>query len=96
MDSEVTTASTPPPTSQLIPDYPISFDAWKEFEADISLDIDNLTGLLRPLEELQSVFSLQRDGLRVDELSFDDGVNGSVAMSGSLVDKIRHPISISH
>ncbi len=91
MDSEVTTASTPPPTSQLIPDYPISFDAWKEFEADISLDIDNLTGLLRPLEELQSVFSLQRDGLRVDELSFDDGVNGSVAMSGSLVDQDKTP-----
>ena len=91
MDSEVTTASTPPPTSQLIPDYPISFDAWKEFEADISLDIDNLTGLLRPLEDLQSAFSLQRDGLRVDELAFDDGVNGSVALAGSLLDQDNTP-----
>jgi uncharacterized protein involved in outer membrane biogenesis len=85
MPSEIAPASPTPPVSQLIPDYPISFDAWKGFEADISLDIDNLTGLVRPLEDLQSAFSLQRDGLRVDELSFDDGVAGSVSLSGSLL-----------
>jgi hypothetical protein len=34
---------------------------------------------------------LQRDGLRVDELAFDDGVNGSVALSGSLVDQDNTP-----
>jgi hypothetical protein len=90
-DSEIAPDSAPPPTGQLIPDYPISFDAWQEFEADISLDIDNLTGLLRPLEDIQSAFSLQRDGLRVDELAFDDGVNGSVALSGSLVDQDNTP-----
>ena len=91
MDTEVTTASTPPPTSQLIPDYPISFAAWKTFEADITLDIDSLTGLMRPLEDLQSAFSLQRDGFRVDELAFDDGVNGSVALAGSLLDQDNTP-----
>ena len=91
MDSEVKTASTPPLTSQLIPDYPISFAAWKTFEADITLDIDSLTGLMRPLEDLQSAFSLQRDGLRVDELAFDDGVNGSVALAGSLLDQDNTP-----
>ncbi|MDA8679474.1 AsmA family protein [Luminiphilus sp.] len=85
MPSEIAPASPTPPVAQLIPDYPISFDAWKGFEADISLDIDNLTGLVRPLEDLQSAFSLQRDGLRVDELSFDDGVAGSVSLSGSLL-----------
>ena len=90
-DSEVTTTSAPPPTGQLIPDYPISFAAWKTFEADITLDIDSLTGLMRPLEDLQSAFSLQRDGLRVDELAFDDGVNGSVALAGSLLDQDNTP-----
>ena len=91
MATETAPAHTTLPVAQLIPDYPISFDAWKGFEADISLDIDNLTGLVRPLEDLQSAFSLQRDGLRVDELSFDDGVNGSVALTGSLVDQDKTP-----
>jgi hypothetical protein len=89
--TETTPASATPPSGQLIPDYPISFDAWKGFEADITLDIDSLTGLVRPLEDLQSAFSLQRDGLRVDELAFDDGVNGSVALAGSLLDQDNIP-----
>jgi len=46
---------------------------------------------VRPLEDLQSAFSLEQDGLRVDELSFDDGVNGSVALTGSLVDQDKTP-----
>ena len=91
MTTEIAPASTPPPTGQLIPDYPISFAAWKNFEAHITLDIDSLTGLMRPLEDLQSAFSLQRDGLRVDELAFDDGVNGSVALAGSLLDQDNTP-----
>jgi hypothetical protein len=89
--TETAPASATPPIAQLIPDYPISFDVWKGFEAGISLNIDNLTGLVRPLEDLQSIFSLQRDGLRVDELSFDDGVNGSVALSGSLLNQDNIP-----
>ena len=89
--TETAPASTTPPVVQLIPDYPISFAAWKTFEADITLDIDNLTGLVRPLEDLQSAFSLQRDGLRIDELSFYDGVNGSVALSGSLFNQNKTP-----
>ena len=88
---ETTPASTEPPVVQLIPDYPISFAAWKGFDADVSLDIHNLTGLARPLEDLQLALSLQRDGLRIDELSFDDGVNGSVALSGSLLDQDKIP-----
>ena len=91
MATETAPAHTTLPVAQLIPDYPISFDAWKGFEADISLDIDSLTGLVRPLEDLRSAFSLQRDGLRVDELSFEDGVNGSVALTGSLVDQDKTP-----
>ncbi len=87
--------TTPPATAseatRLITDYPISFKAWEGFEANILVNIERLTGLIRPLDHIASALSLKQDGLRIDRFFLDTEGGGSLTLVGSLLGQDETP-----
>lgn len=80
---------------RLIPDYAIGMELLERFRADVSIRVSDLSGLARPVLNVDTQFHIGPDGIRIDTARAENERGGISSLTGELVENANGIPAIS-